>query len=155
MRKPDPYDVLGVSRSASIEDIKKAYRRLARRYHPDLNADNSRAEAKFKELSEAYEILGDQSRRRNFDLYGHDDGHGVFSGFQSSGNRSYGQESSGFGYGFQSVREKVGSGLFSRHFLWTIGLRRYIIRYFMGAEPQQIPEARSGEGQRSGISPGG
>ncbi len=98
--------MLGVSRTASNEEIKKAYRRLARRYHPDLNADNARAESKFKELSEAYEILGDQSRRRNFDLYGHEDLHSVFNGFQSSKNQGYGQESSGFGYGFRRYGRK-------------------------------------------------
>jgi curved DNA-binding protein len=112
MRKPDPYDVLGVSRTASSDDIKKAYRRLARRYHPDLNADNARAEAKFKELSEAYEVLGDHSRRRNFDLYGHEDAHSVFSGFQSPRNRSYGQESPGFAHGFRRYGRKSDQDFF-------------------------------------------
>lgn len=102
MKKPNPYDVLGVSRIASADEIKRAYRRLARRYHPDLNAGNAAAEAKFKELSEAYEIVGDQARRRKFDLYGHDDGPDVFQGFDYARNRTRntGYERTGFGFGF-------------------------------------------------------
>jgi curved DNA-binding protein len=116
MRKADPYEVLGVSRTASVEEIKKAYRRLARRYHPDLNANNERAEAKFKELSEAYEIVGDQARRRTFDLYGHGDVHDVFRGFESARNRRTGRgfrhESSGFGFGFRPYGGTTEQGFF-------------------------------------------
>ena len=104
MKKSNPYDVLGVSRTASSEEIKSAYRKLARRYHPDLNAGNAGAESKFKELSEAYEILGDRSRRRKFDLYGHDDVQDVFQGFgyarDRTGRRSA-SERSGFGCSFR------------------------------------------------------
>ena len=67
----DPYQVLGVSRSASEEDIKKAFRKQAKRWHPDANPDNPEAEARFKELSSAYEILEDPEKRRQFDRYGH------------------------------------------------------------------------------------
>lgn len=69
--KRDYYEVLNVSKSASEEDIKKAYRKLALQYHPDRNAGNKVAEEKFKELSEAYEVLSDQQKRRQYDQFGH------------------------------------------------------------------------------------
>lgn len=64
------YEVLGVERDASPEDIKKAYRRLARRYHPDANPEDPEAEHKFKEVAEAYSVLSDPERRRDYDLFG-------------------------------------------------------------------------------------
>ncbi|MBW4521713.1 MAG: J domain-containing protein [Scytolyngbya sp. HA4215-MV1] len=64
------YDILGVARDASIEEIKKAYRRLARQYHPDLNPGNKTAEEKFKDLGEAYEVLSDTLKRAQYDQYG-------------------------------------------------------------------------------------
>ncbi|MCI4335876.1 MAG: J domain-containing protein [Thermoplasmata archaeon] len=71
MAKRDYYDVLGIGRGASIEEIKTAYRRLARQHHPDLNQSNQKvAEEKFKELSEAYEVLVDPDKRRNYDAHG-------------------------------------------------------------------------------------
>jgi molecular chaperone DnaJ len=66
----DYYATLGVSRSAKPEEIRKAYRRLARRYHPDVNPGNKAAEEKFKEISQAYEILGDDKKRQVYDQYG-------------------------------------------------------------------------------------
>ena len=69
--KRDYYDVLGVNRDASDEDIKKAYRKLAMKYHPDRNPDSKEAEEKFKEGKEAYEILSDADKRRAYDAYGH------------------------------------------------------------------------------------
>ncbi len=69
----DYYSVLGISRDASDEDIKKAYRRLARKYHPDINPDDGDAEQKFKEISKAYEVLSDPVKRRNYDLYGNEE----------------------------------------------------------------------------------
>jgi molecular chaperone DnaJ len=69
--KRDYYDVLGVSRTADAEEIKRAYRRLAMKYHPDRNNGDASAELKFKECSEAYEVLSDDTKRRRYDQYGH------------------------------------------------------------------------------------
>lgn len=66
----DYYKILGVSKNASKEDIKKAYRSLARKYHPDLNPDDKMAEEKFKELQEAHEVLSDEEKRKTYDMFG-------------------------------------------------------------------------------------
>jgi molecular chaperone DnaJ len=66
----DPYKTLGVSRTATADEIKKAYRKLARSYHPDHNPDNAAAEEKFKAVSTAYEILSDDDKRARFDKFG-------------------------------------------------------------------------------------
>ena len=87
MAKRDYYDVLGVNRDASDEEIKKAYRRLAMKWHPDRNPDNPKAEEHFKEAKEAYEILTDPQKRAAYDQFGHAGvdpgagGHGGFGGF--------------------------------------------------------------------------
>ncbi|MCS6821604.1 MAG: molecular chaperone DnaJ [Microscillaceae bacterium] len=79
-KKRDYYEVLGVGRNASPEEIKKAYRMLAIKYHPDKNPDNPAAEEKFKEISEAYEVLSDPDKRRIYDQYGHQGLEGRMSG---------------------------------------------------------------------------
>ncbi|CBE69840.1 MAG: molecular chaperone DnaJ [Candidatus Methylomirabilis oxygeniifera] len=71
MNKRDYYEVLGVRRGTSDKEIKQAYRRLARKYHPDVNPNNKAAEAKFKEIAEAYEVLSDPAKRRQYDQFGH------------------------------------------------------------------------------------
>src|SRR6188472_3465887 len=71
-RPNDPYEVLGVARDADETEIKKAFRRLARELHPDVNRHDPDAEEKFKEAAEAYEILSDPERRATYDRYGHD-----------------------------------------------------------------------------------
>lgn len=71
MAKRDYYEVLGVDKSASADELKKAYRRLAMKHHPDRNPDNAEAEAKFKEAKEAYEVLSDRQKRAAYDQYGH------------------------------------------------------------------------------------
>ena len=85
-QKRDYYEVLGVAKDASEEDIKKAYRKLAKKYHPDMNPGDKEAEAKFKEASEAYAVLSDDDKRRQYDQFGHAafDGSGGFGGFDFS-----------------------------------------------------------------------
>lgn len=69
--KRDYYEVLGVDRNASADEIKKAYRKMAKKYHPDLNPDNKEAEEKFKEVNEAYSILSDSEKKARYDQFGH------------------------------------------------------------------------------------
>lgn len=71
MAKRDFYDILGVSKSASAEEIKKAYRKIAIKYHPDKNPDNKEAEEKFKEAAEAYDVLSNAEKRQKYDQFGH------------------------------------------------------------------------------------
>lgn len=101
--KRDYYEVLGVSRDATQEEIKKAYRRLARQYHPDVNPGDKDSEAKFKEIQEAYDVLSDPQKRANYDRYGHQEGPQGFGGFGDfadfggfGGFRDFGDFASGF-----------------------------------------------------------
>ena len=82
MSKRDYYDVLGVSKSASGDDIKKAYRKKAVQYHPDKNPDDKSAEGKFKEVGEAYEVLSDEQKRAAYDSMGH-------AAFESGGGAGF------------------------------------------------------------------
>ncbi len=90
MAKRDYYEVLGVERNASETEIKKAYRKLARQYHPDVNPGDKTAEEKFKEINEAYEVLSDPEKRARYDQFGHagtdPNGFGGFGGFGGAGD---------------------------------------------------------------------
>jgi molecular chaperone DnaJ len=97
MSKRDCYEVLGVSKSASDKEIKKAYKKLAMKYHPDRNPDNPVAENNFREVKSAYEILGDEEKRQQYDDFGHsafdENGQGRHGGF---GHGGFGQQGGGF-----------------------------------------------------------
>ncbi|MBR5295062.1 MAG: DnaJ domain-containing protein, partial [Clostridia bacterium] len=69
--KRDYYEVLGLSKSASEDEIKKAYRKLAKKYHPDMNPGDQEAEVKFKEVNEAYSVLSDEEKKGRYDQFGH------------------------------------------------------------------------------------
>lgn len=106
MSKRDYYEILGVGKTASDDEIKKAYRKLAIKYHPDKNPGDKSAEEKFKEATEAYEVLSDKQKRARYDQFGHagvgSDGGNPFSG----GGNPFG----GFNFGGQSFNFNFGGG---------------------------------------------
>jgi molecular chaperone DnaJ len=107
----DYYSILGVGRTANQEELKKAYRKLAIQYHPDKNAGNKQAEEKFKEISEAYDVLKDEQKRAAYDRYGSDAFQG--GGFNNNSNFSGGFDfGSGFS-GFADIFEEMFGGGFS------------------------------------------
>ena len=112
------YEILGVDKNASADEIKSAYRKLAKKYHPDLNKDNPEAATKFKEINEAYEVLGDPQKKSNYDQYGSAEGPSAndFFGGRQSGSAGgfgfnfgdiFGDIFGGFGGGAQSARYAV------------------------------------------------
>ncbi|MBT3174090.1 MAG: molecular chaperone DnaJ [Lentimicrobiaceae bacterium] len=118
MSKRDYYDILGVGKSASADEIKKAYRKMAIKFHPDKNPDDKKAEENFKEAAEAYEVLSNEDKRARYDRFGHEGmrggGHGgshmsmddIFSHFGDIFGGAFG---GGFGGG-QSTRRRVNRG---------------------------------------------
>ena len=91
----DLYSVLGVSRGATADEIKKAYRSLAFKYHPDRNPGDSVAEEKFKQINSAYAILGDEAKKREYDLYGSSESSSQYGYNRQNG--TYGSSSYGYG----------------------------------------------------------
>ncbi len=126
MSKQDYYTLLGVSRSSTPEDIKKAYRKLAMQYHPDRNPNNKKAEEKFKELTEAYSVLSDTKKRDLYDRFGHSGpsmdggagfqggpfGPGGFEGFGARGRPGSGQGSGSSSDPFQDIFGDVFGDIF-------------------------------------------
>jgi molecular chaperone DnaJ len=99
--KRDFYEILGVARGASPDDVKKAYRKLAMQYHPDRNAGNAEAEQKFKEINEAYDVLKDRERRAAYDQFGH----AAFENAGAGGAGGFG--GAGFGAGFADIFDEM------------------------------------------------
>ena len=115
MAKRDYYEVLGVAKNASADEIKKAYRKKAIQYHPDKNPDDKTAEEKFKEAAEAYEVLGNEEKRRRYDQFGHAGvggaaGGGGFSGGGMSMDDIFSQFGDIFGGGFSGFGGFGGGG---------------------------------------------
>ena len=163
MAKRDYYEVLGVQKSSSEQEIKKAYRRLAMKFHPDRNPDNADAEKKFKEASEAAEILLDQEKRQAYDQFGHaavdgSTGGGGFGGFGGSGSFSsvfedvFGDIFGGSGGGNQRGGPSRGSDL---RYVLTLDLEEAV----RGCNPNiKIPTLAQcheckGSGAKKGTSP--
>ncbi|MBQ9018106.1 DnaJ domain-containing protein [Candidatus Saccharibacteria bacterium] len=114
--KRDYYEVLGVSKNASDDEIKKAYRKLAVKYHPDRNPGDKEAEAKFKEINEAHEVLSDKQKRARYDQFGHA-GVGGASGFGGGSNayggfsgNPFGGSAGGFNFNGQTFNFDFGGG---------------------------------------------
>ncbi|MCF7956915.1 MAG: DnaJ domain-containing protein [Phycisphaerae bacterium] len=105
MTKRDYYDILGITRRATADEIKKAYRKLARKYHPDVAKNKPDADAKFKEVSEAYEALSDTHKRQMYDQYGHA---ADKMGQEPVGGGHYGGSSSGVGFDFSDIFNNAG-----------------------------------------------
>ena len=104
MAKRDYYDVLGVNKSASKDEIKKAYRKLALKYHPDKTKGDKSSEEKFKEASEAYHILSDEKRKTNYDQFGH-------AAFVGAGGQGFGGvDTSSFSDIFEDFFSDFGGG---------------------------------------------
>ena len=107
MAKRDYYEVLGVNKDASQSELKSAYRKLAKKYHPDLNKDNPEAEVKFKEVNEAYEVLSDETKKAKYDQYGH----AAFDGTAGAGGGYGAGGFGGFG-GFEDIFDMFTGGGF-------------------------------------------
>lgn len=108
--KRDFYEILGVSKTATQEEIKKAYRKVAIQFHPDKNPGNKEAEEKFKEAAEAYEILSDPEKRAQYDRFGHSRGNGGFSGHHMNMEDIFSQFGDIFGGGGSPFESFFGGG---------------------------------------------
>src|SRR5579871_2348375 len=100
MSKRDYYEVLGLSKGASAEDLKKAYRKMAMQYHPDRNPGDSTADEKFREVNEAYDVLKDEQKRAAYDRFGH-------AAFEQGGGPGGAAGGFGFGAGFADIFDEM------------------------------------------------
>src|SRR3984885_15794 len=151
----DYYKVLGVERKASEAEIKSAYRKLARKFHPDVNPNNKEAEAKFKELNEAYQVISDPEKRKKYDELGADWEHGVS---QEEMMRRYARQQSAAGAGGGGSAD-FGGGDFSDFFSQFFGgggrssfgrsaggrggASRGFSNFEFGTEPARAPDLRA------------
>jgi molecular chaperone DnaJ len=136
--KQDYYELLGVSRSSTADEMKKAYRKLAMKYHPDRNPGDKAAEAKFKEISEAYDVLRDDQKRAAYDRFGH-------QAFEGGGGGAGAHGAGGFGFDFSDIIDEMFSGMGGGRRSAEANLRGSDIRYdaeitleeaFLGTEPR-------------------
>ncbi|MBF8263518.1 MAG: dnaJ [Parachlamydiales bacterium] len=132
----DYYSTLGVPREGTIDDIKKAYRKKALECHPDRNPGDAKAEAQFKEVSEAYEVLSDENRRRIYDQYGED-------GLKNAGGMGGGFPGGG---GFSSMDEAL------RTFMGAFGGGGGPFESFFGGHPEEMGSARRGASKQVNLS---
>lgn len=119
MAKKDYYELLGINRSASEDEIKRAYRQLAKKYHPDANPNDKSSEEKFKEISEAYQVLIDPQKRNLYDQFGHA---GVSGGYGFEGGP-------GFNFGFSDMVENIFEDFFGTNASNTRARRGADLRY--------------------------
>lgn len=163
MSKRDFYDVLGVPRSATPEEIKAAYRKLALKYHPDRNPGNQEAEEKFKEAAEAYEVLSDEKKRKAYDQFGHA-GLGGAGGFGGHGNVNMDDIFENFGdvfgdiFGQRRARKKNGPEPARGHDLYK-DISITLKESYMGAKQEigyyhfQTCDLCKGKGTKAGTKP--
>jgi molecular chaperone DnaJ len=154
MPKKDYYEVLGIEKSASSEDIKKAYRRLAMKHHPDRNEGGKESETKFKEINEAYEVLSDDGKRERYNRFGHEgvQGGSGGSGFSDIFGDVFGDIFGGGGSSSSSSRPRQGASL---RYSVTISLKEAVYGVEKEIEVPSIEECTicEGSGNRAGSTP--
>lgn len=127
----DYYKILGVDKSASQDDIKKAFKKLARKYHPDLNPDDPNAKQRFQEINEANEVLGDPEKRKKYDQYGENWKHA--DEFEAQRQRY--QQQGGGGFGGEPIgRRKAGSPAWGE----MVSFRTFSNRYSVLVEEEDV-----------------
>jgi len=140
MEYKDYYKVLGVDKNTSQNDIKKAYRSLAKKYHPDLNPNNNKAQEKFKEINEAYEVLGDEEKKKKYDTFG--------SSYDFSGGQNF--DPSQYGYSNSASGDGDFSDFFNTFFGGSRSSRGFNINdLFGGRGRESSPQRQSFESELS------